>query len=156
MSVIYDYLLDCFRINKKSAAGSGQSAPVQSVNSKTGAVVLDAADVGAMPANGMPVEVITSAAAVTIPAGGKLYTLNIEQDTTITFPTPGNTTCYFWLYLTTGATIYTVTLPTGIDWDNGSGPALNSASSIYRLAFLWDAPNQKWLGSLFWPAETLS
>ena len=106
--------------------------------------------------NGMPYVALTGAASVTIPAGGSAYTLTIGQDTTITFPSPGNATCYFWLYLTTGATAYIVNLPVNISWDDGNGPALNSASSLYRLAFLWDAPNQKWLGSLFWPAEALT
>ena len=136
MSVIYDFLLDCFRAEKKT--------------------VLDAADVGAMPANGMPVEAITSEAAVTIPAGGKLYTLNIEQNTTITFPSPGNATCYFWLYLTTGATEYSFSLSVNITWDNGTGPDMSATNTLYRLAFLWDAPTQKWLGSEFWEPEVLS
>ena len=106
--------------------------------------------------NGMPYAALTGAASVTIPAGGSAYTLTIGQDTTITFPSPGNATCYFWLYLTTGSTVYSVTLPNSIAWDDGIGPDLSTASSLYRLAFLWDAPNQKWLGSLFWPAEVLS
>lgn len=106
--------------------------------------------------NGLPYVALTGAASVTIPAGGSAYTLTIGQDTTITFPSPGNATCYFWLYLTTGATIYSVTLPNSIDWEDGIGPDLSTVSSLYRLAFLWDAPNQKWLGSLFWPAEVLT
>lgn len=106
--------------------------------------------------NGMPYAALTGAASVTIPAGGSAYTLTIGQDTTITFPSPGNATCYFWLYLTTGSTVYSVTLPNSIAWEDGIGPDLSAVSSLYRLAFLWDAPNQKWLGSLFWPAEVLT
>lgn len=113
-------------------------------------------DQGSSGADGMPVEALTDAASVAIPAGGKLYTLEVGQNTTITFPTPGNTSCYFWLYITTGSTGYTVTLPNGIAWDDGAGPDFSTASSLYRLAFLWDVPGQKWLGSQFWEPETLS
>ena len=106
--------------------------------------------------NGMPYVALTSAAAVTIPAGGSAYTLTIGQNTTITFPSPGSSTCYFWLYLTTGATEYSVTWPVNITWDNGIGPNTSTTNSLYRLAFLWDAPTQKWLGSEFWKPEVLS
>jgi len=134
--VIFDYILGQFRMKDSAGGSSGESKIVTF--------------------DGMPFEALTDAAAVTIPAGGKLYTLNIEQDTTITFPTPGDTICYFWLYLTTGSNTYTVTLPANITWDNGIGPITSTANSIYRLAILWDAPTQKWLGSEFWKPEALS
>ena len=105
--------------------------------------------------NGMPYVALTSAAAVTIPAGGKAYTLTVDQNMTVTFPSAGNTSCYFWLYLTNGATVYSLTLP-NVAWEDGTGPDLSAADSLYRLAFLWDVPQQKWLGSLFWPSEALS
>ncbi len=113
-------------------------------------------DQGSSGADGMPVEALTDAASVAIPAGGKAYTLTIGQNTAITFPSPGSSNCYFWLYVTTGATAYSVTLPVNIDWDNGIGPNLSTANSLYRLAFLWDVPTRKWLGSQFWPEESLS
>lgn len=105
--------------------------------------------------NGMPYVALTSAASVAIPAGGKAYTLTVDQNMSITFPTAGNTSCYFWLYLTNGATVYSVTIPNNIEWEYGIAPDLSSASSLYRLAFLWDVPKQKWLGSLFWPEDTV-
>ena len=104
--------------------------------------------------NGMPYVALTSAASVAIPAGGKAYTLTVDQNMSITFPTAGNTSCYFWLYLTNGATVYSITLP-NVEWEYGIAPDLSSASSLYRLAFLWDVPKQKWLGSLFWPEDTV-
>ena len=127
MNVMYDKILDDFREKDQGAAG----------------------------ADGMPCEALTDAATVAIPAGGKAYTLTIGQNTAITFPTPGSSTCYFWLYLITGATAYTITLPV-ISWNDGTGPNTSTANSIYRLAFLWDAPTQKWLGSEFWEPEVLS
>ncbi len=135
MSVIFDYILGQFRV-KDSAGGTGPA--------------------GTVSFNGLPFEPLTGAASVSIPAGGKAYTLTIEQNTAITFPAPGDTTCYFWLYLTTGATEYTITLPANITWDNGIGPNTSTANSLYRLAFLWDTPTQKWLGSEFWEPEVLS
>ena len=154
--VIYD---STFRIwNHTAPAGSNivSNLNVTSVNGKTGTVVLDAADVGAMPLNGMTFEPLTSAASVSIPAGGKAYTLAVDQPMTLAFPSPGDATCYFWLYLTTGSTAYAVTFDDTIQWDSDSGPDLSSANSLFRLAFLWDVPNQKWLGSQFWPTEALT
>ena len=109
-----------------------------------------AADLGLASVNGMPSETLTDAATVAIPGGGKIYELAVAQDTALQLPTPAGG-CYFWLYIHTGATAHAVTFPAGIEWD-GDAPVIGDANSLYRLAFLYDVPTQKWLASEFWPA----
>ncbi|MBE6370768.1 MAG: hypothetical protein E7055_01675 [Lentisphaerae bacterium] len=115
-----------------------------------------AAGSGKVDFNALPWVALASSSAVTIPTGGNAYTLSIEQNTTITFPTPVNSSCYFWLYISTGSGEDSVSLPNNITWNDAIGPMLNAPSSLFRMAFLWDPPTQKWLGSEFWHPEALS
>lgn len=109
-----------------------------------------AAELVLVSVNGMPSETLTDAATVAIPGGGKIYELTVAQDTALQLPTPAGG-CYFWLYIHTAATAHAVTFPAGIEWD-GEAPVIGDANSLYRLAFLYDVPTQKWLASQFWPA----
>ena len=110
-------------------------------------------DIGAIPDTGLPVVTLEDAATVTIPGSGKTYVLEVSQATSISFPATSSGG-YFWLYIRMGATAYTVTFPSGIEWSDGS-PDLTGTNSLYRLAFLYDASTQKWLGSEFWPATAM-
>lgn len=110
-----------------------------------------ASDIGAIPDTGLPVVTLEDAATVAIPGSGKTYVLEVSQATSISFPATSSGG-YFWLYIRMGATAYTVTFPSGIEWSDGS-PDLTGTNSLYRLTFLYDVPTQKWLGSEFWPAE---
>ena len=124
------------------------SVPVQSVNGKTGAVNLNAADVGALPLSG---QTITASGAAIIPAHDGVYRHTLSENDEITINTAGMTAMVqvtFELHLVQPATAVTFTLPAGVWWADGdafasgnSAPTLDTANTEYCLVFRWDGAN---------------
>lgn len=109
------------------------SVPVQSVNGKTGAVNLNAADVGAVSKDGLP---IVSLEAGTIPAPGAVYTFTPSTATEFAFPTPvAGKDNAFRLVLTMPDPAVAVTFPAGLTWKFAT-PAM-AAGTTSELAFAW-------------------
>lgn len=126
---------------------SGVSGAVESVNSKTGAVMLSASDVGAIadpetagttgqvltqtaagpkwqnlptPESGMPIVALTSTAIT--PADGKVFTRTLQADDDFTIITSALTSTrqiQFELHLTQPGTAVTFTLPSNVLWPDG-------------------------------------
>ena len=85
-----------------------QSAPVTSVNSKTGAVVLTASDVGSQAA---PIVVTQSAPTAITLADNTVYYLSGVTSLTISYPASGHWECLIVLTTASSGTV-TITLPT--------------------------------------------
>jgi len=124
------------------------SVPVQSVNSKTGDVVLNAEDVGALPASG---QTITASGAEITPAHDAVYRHTLAANDEITIITTGFSSSVqvtFELHLVQPATAVTFTLPAGVLWADGdsfasgnAAPTLDTANTEYCLVFRWDGAN---------------
>lgn len=124
------------------------TAPVQSVNGKTGAVELTAADVGALPASG---QTITASGAEITPAHDGVYRHTLAANDEITIDTTGLSSSVqvtFELHLVQPATAVTFTLPAGVLWADGdsfasgnAAPTLDTANTLYCLVFRWDGAN---------------
>ena len=124
------------------------AAPVQSVNSKTGNVVLSASDVGALPAAG---QTITASGVSITPAQDAVYRHTLAANDAITVDTTGLASTVqitFELHLVQPASAVTFTLPAGVLWADGdafasgnAAPTLDSANTLYCLVFRWDGTN---------------
>lgn len=124
------------------------AVPVQSVNGKTGAVVLDADDVGALPASG---QAITASGAAITPAHDAVYRHTLAANDEITIDTAGLTATAqvtFEVQLVQPATAVAFTLPAGVLWADGdafaagnAAPDLSAANTLYCLVFRWDGAN---------------
>ena len=123
------------------------SVPVTSVNSKTGDVVLNASDVGAVSKDGLPIVALESG---TIPAPGAVYTFTPSAATEFAFPTPvAGKDNYFRLAITMPTPAVAVTFPAGLVWKFAT-PAL-AAGTTSELAFAWNGAS--WEG---WTTPDLS
>ena len=105
--------------------------PVRSVNGATGAVVLDAEDVGAVSSDGLPIVALSSG---TIPDPGAVYTITLSSSVIFTFPTPvSGKENLFEIDLTMPDPAVTVTWPSGLTWKFAT-PSL-SAGTTTALRF---------------------
>lgn len=124
------------------------TVPVTSVNNKTGAVVLDADDVGALPASG---QTITASGTAITPAHDGVYRHTLAASEEITISTAGFTSAVqvtFEIQFIQPATAVAFTLPAGVLWADGDSfaasnpaPDLSAASTLYCLVFRWDGVN---------------
>ena len=135
MSVVYDKILGKIRDGKSSGGGGGGA--VDSVNGKTGVVVLDADDVGAISVDGVELATLTSGS---IAEPGKIYSYSPSADTTFTFPTPvADRANEFGLVITMPDPAVTVAWPSGLVWKFAT-PAL-TAGTTASLKFSWNGSN---------------
>ena len=114
---------------------------VKRVNGKTGVVVLDATDVGALSAIGK--EVIELASSTFAPAYNVIYTYTLTGNTTIAFNVQEDLTraIEFELHIRQGNTAYNVTWPNGLKWSDSAGkysvnnpvPAINTANTLFNF-----------------------
>lgn len=137
----------------------GKISAVTSVNGKTGAVVLDAADVGAISDLSQPI--VSSGTAIT-PEPDAVYRHTLADSDAITISTTGLSATRqvtFELHLIQPSTAVTFTLPNTIIWADGdsfaaanSAPDMSTADTLYCLVFRWDGSDL--LGNLAYSKVT--
>lgn len=114
--------------SKLSGSGGGGGGSVTSVNGQTGAVVLDADDVGAAPAETV-VEVSGTTPAIT-PVANTIYKCGELTSLTISNP-PANGS--YSIVFTSGATATTTTIPASILGLEDFAPEANTLYEINVL-----------------------
>ena len=123
----------------------GKISAVTSVNGKTGAVELDAADVGAISELSQP---IVSAGTAITPEPDAVYRHTLAANDSFTVDTSALTSSKqitFELHLIQGATAVSFTLPSGILWADGNSfsasnpvPEMTDANTLYCIVIRWD------------------
>lgn len=120
--------------------------PVTSVNTKTGAVVLDAEDVGAQAATA--IVTISSATATQALAGNTIYNCGEMTSLEITLPATPTIDFIAQLNFTSGTTATALTAPAGMVWlgnDIVQGVFVPVASKRYAVLFFYDGANVRGL-----------
>lgn len=126
----------------RTVGGGGGSGAVDSVNGKTGVVVLDAEDVGAMAAT-----TITTVSASTLTqelAGNTIYDCGELSALTITLPATMTADWACQVNFTSGTTPTSLTAPNTIKWkgdDLTAGVFVPVASKRYAILFFTDGVN---------------